>query len=59
MAEVVAETALPGRPGEPMLALLTWRLQPVHDGVDVGGGGDLLLEQGWSLLGLELNQLEL
>ena len=40
---MVAETALPGRPGEPMLALLTWRLQPVHDGV--GGGGDLLLEQ--------------
>ena len=41
-----------------MLALRSVRLQPVHDGVDIGGGGDLLLEQGWSLLGLKLNQLE-
>ena len=29
-AEGVAVVASPGRPGEPMLALLTWRLKPVH-----------------------------
>ena len=47
---------LPGKPGELLLAPGISPLLLVPD--DVGAGGGLLLEQGWSLLGLKLNQLE-
>ena len=50
MAVVVAMVASPGRPGEPLHVLSIVPQPLVHD-------GDLLLEQGWSQLGLEMDFL--
>ena len=46
---------LPGKPGEPLLVRSNVPQLLVHDGVDVGGGGDLFLEQEWSWSQLGLN----
>ena len=47
--------ALPGRPGEPLLALSSVPGLLVHDGVDGDDdGGDLLLEQKKSQLEIDL-----
>ena len=43
--------------GEPLLVHANVTQLLVHDGVDVGSGGNLPLEQGWSQLGLELDLL--
>ena len=40
--------------GEPLLVHANVTQLLVHDGVDVGSGGNLPLEQGWSQLGLDL-----
>ena len=42
---------------EPLLVHANVTQLLVHDGVDVGSGGNLPLEQGWSQLGLELDLL--
>ena len=53
----VGAVASPGRPGGPLHVLSIVPQPLVHDGVDDSGGGDLLLEQGWSQLGLEMDFL--
>ena len=53
----MAVVASPGRPGEPLHVLSIVPQPLVHDGVVDGSGGDLLLEQGWSQLGLKLDFL--
>ena len=47
----VGAVASPGRPGGPLHVLSIVPQPLVHN----GGGGDLLLEQGWSQLGLEMD----
>ena len=53
-AMFVLRALVMGKPGEPLLVHASVPQLLVHDGVDVGGGGVLLLEQGWSQLRLNL-----